>query len=309
MKLAIRKNKAGKDKKRSIQGYRKSRLGFMLVLPGALVMLFIFVYPLLVNINSSFYKILMMKPRERPFVGFENYINVLKDPKFWAAFENSFIWTVSSVLLQLLLGLSVALLLNQAIKGRGLFRGLMLIPWVTPGVVAAMTWKWMYDGQFGILNHFLMTIGIIDQPIVWLGNTSTAMPAVILEYVWKGFPFVAVMLLATMQTIPRDLYEAASLDGANSLGKFRHVTIPALKPTLRLTTMLTAIWSFNSFDTIWLMTEGGPAGSTETLTTYVYKATFQAFNIGKASAIAVIMFLILLIFVMLFSRSVTKQVE
>ena len=142
------------------------------------------------------------------------------------------------------------------LKG-GLFRGAMLIPWVTPAL-AALTWRWMYDGQFGIFNHILMKIGLIKQPIVWLGNYSTVLPAVIAEYSWKMFPFATVMLLAALQTIPKELYEAAEVDGATGWQSFRHITLPEIMPTLSLTTLLTSIWTFNNFDSIWLLTEGGP---------------------------------------------------
>ncbi len=304
----MRNSAAEKIKIKSVKGFRDSPLGIILVLPATFIMLCVIAYPLMLNIKMSFQKILMMKPAlGTPFVGIDNYIKVLEDPNFWRSATNSFTWTVSSVTLQVCLGLSVALLLNLPIKGRGIFRGLMLIPWVTPGVVAALTWRWMYDGQFGIINHLLMNVGLIDKPIIWLGNISTALPAVIAEHAWKNFPFVAVMLLASMQTISSQLYEAADLDGAGSIQKFIHITLPEILPTLSLTTLLSTIWTFNNFDTIWLMTEGGPAGRTDTLTTYVYKATFQAFNLGKASAIAVLMFLVLLSLVIVYAKTASRR--
>ncbi len=282
--------------------------GYLLIAPATLIMLAVILYPLGMNIVMSFQKILMMKPHlGTPFTGFENYTKVLQDPNFWRAARNSLVWTVSSVALQILLGLAVAVILNKALKGRGIFRGLMLIPWITPGVVAAITWKWMYDGQYGIINHILMSLHLIDKPIVWLGNVSTAFPAVIAEHAWKNFPFAAVMLLAAMQVISYDLYEAADIDGASAWQKFRHITLAEIRPTLYLTMLLTTIWTFNNFDTIWLMTEGGPSGTTDTLTTYVYKATFQAFNLGKAAAIAVLMFLALLCLVIVYARAVQKE--
>ncbi|MEL7607894.1 MAG: sugar ABC transporter permease [Bacillota bacterium] len=282
--------------------------GILLIAPAVLIILAVILYPLGLNLVMSFQKILMMKPYlGKPFIAFENYTKVLGDPTFWRAARNSLVWTVSSVSLQVLMGLTVAVLLNKAIKGRGAIRGMMLIPWITPGVVAAIVWKWMYDGQFGILNYILMALKIIDHPIVWLGNVSTAFPAIIFSHAWKNFPFAAVMLLAAMQIIPRDLYEAADIDGANAWQKFVHITLARIRPTLYLTVLLTTIWTFNSFDTIWLMTEGGPSGSSDTLTTYVYKATFQAFNLGKAAAIAVLMFLALFSLVLIYARAVQKE--
>ncbi len=294
--------------RRRRKGISDDMLGILLVLPAVIIMLAVILYPLLLNINMSFQKILMMKPHlGTPYVWFDNYIKVFTDPKFYRAAKNSAVWTVSSVSIQIILALAAAVLLNKSIKGRGIFRGLILIPWITPGVVAAMTWKWMYDGQFGILNYIFQAVGIISKPIVWLGNVKTAFPAIITEHAWKSFPFCTVMLLAAMQVISDDLYEAADIDGANSWQKFWHVTLAEIRPTLYLTTLLTSIWTFNSFDVIWLMTEGGPAGATDTLTTYVYKATFQEFNLGKAAAIAVIMFMTLLVLVMIYARAVQKE--
>lgn len=293
---------------KTVKGFRQHPLGIMLVMPAVILMLGVIVYPLILNIIMSFQKILMMKPDlGKPFCGFENYIKVLQDKVFWSSALRSLVWTASSVSAQMILGMSVALLLNASIKFRGVFRGLMLIPWVTPGVVAAMTWRWMYDGQFGIISHVLVLLGILEKPIVWLANVNTALPAVILEHAWKSFPFVAIMLLAAMQTIPDDLYEAASLDGAGGWHKFWNVTLPSIRSTVAITMLLSAIWAFNSFDVIWLMTEGGPAGRTDTLTTYVYKATFMAFDLGKAAAIAVLMFIGMFFLVMLYLRSIRRN--
>ena len=294
--------------RRPVKGYRNSKLGMLLVLPATLIMLCVVVYPLSLNIKMSFQKILMMKPYlGTPFVWFENYQKVLAEPTFWRAAGNSLTWTIGSVSLQVLAGLIISSLLNAPIKARGLFRGVMMIPWITPGVVAALTWKWMYDGEFGILNHILMQLHLIQNPIVWLGTMKTAMPALIVQHAWKNAPFIAVMLLASMQTIPGELYEAASIDGAGGWKKFLHVTLPQIRPTLFLTTLLSTIWTFNSFDTIWLLTEGGPSGATETLTTFVYKATFQAFNLGKAAAIAVLMFIALLGLVVTYAKATSKE--
>ncbi len=294
--------------KKSVRGYRSSKLGILLVLPATLIMLCVVAYPLALNIKMSFQKILMMKPYlGTPFIWFENYKKLIAEPTFWRAAGNSLVWTIGSVALQVLIGLIVSSLLNAPIKARGLFRGIMLIPWITPGVVAALTWKWMYDGEFGILNHILMQLHILKDPVVWLGTMKTAMPALIAQHAWKNAPFMAVMLLASMQTIPCELYEAASIDGAGAWKKFLHVTLPEIRPTLMLTTLLSTIWTFNSFDTIWLLTEGGPSGATETLTTFVYKATFQAFNLGKAAAIAVLMFIALLGLVIVYAKATSKE--
>jgi multiple sugar transport system permease protein len=284
-------------------GYDDNWLGVVLILPAVILMGAVILYPLLLNLIMSFQKILMMRPYlGTPFAGFENYQKIFTDSTFWRSAFNSLRWTVSTVAIQALFGLIAAVLLNKPIRKRGLFRGVMLIPWITPGVVAALTWRWMYDGQFGIINHILTTLHVLNKPVVWLGNFRTAMPAVIAEHAWKNFPFVSVMLLASMQTISSDLYEAADIDGANAWQKFLHITMAEIRSTFTLTVLLSTIWAFNSFDTIWLLTEGGPSGATDTLTTYVYKATFQAFNLGKAASIAVCMFMTLFAFVLLYAR-------
>ena len=305
--MGIRKN-TGQLNKPSQWRKREAYLAFALVCPAFVLLLSVILYPLILNIWMSFHKILLLKPQlGTPFIALDNYLLSIKDPIFWRAAYNSFVWTVSSVGIQLGLGLTLALLLNQPIKGRGVLRGFMLIPWVTPGVVAALTWRWMYDAQFGIINHIMLKVGIIASSVAWLGSFDTAMPAVILTHGWKNFPFSMVMLLAALQTIPGELYEAADVDGANGLQKFTHITLPGIAPTLALTALLTSIWTFNNFDTIWLMTEGGPSHATEVLTTFVYKAAFQAYNLGKAASISVLMFLMMLTLVIVHSKFTLRK--
>jgi multiple sugar transport system permease protein len=170
-------------------------------------------------------------------------------------------------------------------------------------VVAVLTWRWMYDAQFGVINRLLEGVGIIDRGVAWLGNVETAMGAVIVESVWKGTPFVFVMLLAALQAVPAELYDAAKVDGADGWRRLLYVTLPTIAPTLAIAATLTTVYTFNNFNSIWLMTEGGPLRATETLTILVYKQAFQSFNMGQATAIGVITFLALLLFVLLFGRS------
>lgn len=286
----------------------EKKIGFLLVAPALLILGFVIIYPLGLNIFMSFQKIVLTKPQlGTPFIGFENYRRVLDNEIFWRAAGHTIQWVLCSVSIQVLLGLSAALLLNAPIKGRSIFRGIILVPWVTPGVVASLNWRWMLDGQMGIINKLLVSAHIIEKPIAWLGQYATAFPAVIIAHAWKNFPFSMLMLLAALQTIPKSLYEAAEVDGANHVHKFVHITLPEIWPTLSLTMLLTSIWTFNNFDTIWLMTEGGPSHASEILTTMVYKTAFQAFNLGEASSLAVLMFIMLLGLVIVYGRLMMKR--
>jgi multiple sugar transport system permease protein len=210
---------------------------------------------------------------------------------------------------QLLVALPIALLLNVDFRGRGFYRGALLIPWVMPSVVAAFTWVWMYDGSFGIINHILMQLHLIEKPIIWLGKKDTALLAVVIEHIWKGFPFPMVMLLASLQTIPKDIYEAADVDGASRWQKVMRITIPLIMPTLALCTVFLTIWTFNSFENIWLMTEGGPLNASETLTTYVYKVAFQSFDLGKAASSALIMLSMLSVVIAIYAIFISRRQE
>ncbi len=279
----------------------------VLIAPALLVLLGVIGYPLVRAFIMSLHLNILIRPQlGQPFVGFDNYLKVLQSPYFLNSLWQTFVWTSVNLAGQMLLGLLIALLLNMTFPGRAFARGVMLIPWVVPSVVAVLTWRWMYDGQFGIINSWLMQLGIIERGVAWLGNTNTAMGAVLIESIWKGTPFVLVMLLAGLQAIPAELIDSAKVDGANSWQRFRFVTIPFLKPTLVIAATLTTIFTFNNFNSIWLMTEGGPLRATETLTILTYKTAFQGFNMGEATAIGVITFVILFVFVAIFGRQYIK---
>ncbi|NPV56928.1 MAG: sugar ABC transporter permease [Anaerolineae bacterium] len=290
---------------------RERLTGYLLITPAFLAIFAVLVYPLGRAIDMSFHKIILTQPNlGQPFIGLENYIQVIKDPIFLNAIENTFVWLFFNLVFQMLFGTLIALLLNESFRGRGLVRGLMLIPWVTPSVVAMLTWRWMYDAEFGIINQFLKSIGVIDKGIAWLGNVDTAMPAVILESVWKGTPFVMLMILAALQAVPRELYDVAKVDGANAVQSFFNVTMPLIMPTFIIAATLTVIYTFNNFNAIWLMTEGGPLRATETLPILVYTLGFRNFDLGRSSAVGVLTLLILLVFVALFGqRYIRSQVD
>jgi multiple sugar transport system permease protein len=222
------------------------------------------------------------------FVGLGNYQRLLADPAFWSAFRNSMVFTVSGVLGHLLLGLGTALLLNQRIRWRTPLRVVSLVPWMFSAVVVAITWRWMLDAHFGVINVILARVGF-PGPYLWFEQPTLAMVALVVTNIWRGFPFASVTLLAALQAIPREQYEAAAVDGASALHQFRYVTLPNLQFAISIVATLDTIWNFKHFDLVQVMTQGGPAGATEMLTTLIYRASFENFEFGYAAAIGVVM--------------------
>ena len=260
---------------------------YWFILPYLVFLLTLVVYPILENLIISF------QNKSGVFV---NYAEILHDRIFLKVVFNSLLWTFSSVILQFFIGLGIALLLNQPIKGKAIFRTIMLVlPWATPDVVAGVAWKWMYNDMYGVFNDILVKIGLINHYLPWLGFPNLARAGVIIANVWKGFPLSAMFYLAALQTVPQSLYEAANIDGANAWQKFLHVTIPIIRPVIFTTIMLTTIWSINYFPLIYTMTGGGPANATDTFVTFAYKNAFKFLNFNRAAAIANISFVVVLI--------------
>jgi len=223
-----------------------------------------------------------------------NFSQILADPSFWFVLKNTMAWTVGSVSFQFILGLLAALTLNLKLRGRVLFRGLLLIPWITPGIAAAITWKWMYEPNFGIIGELLRSF--TGKQISVLAQPNTALLGVTVVNIWKMFPFVMLMTLAGLQAIPEQLYDAAKVDGATAWQKFIYISIPQLRPVMVIVVLLLTIWTFNSFTFIYIMTRGGPAFSTEILAMYVYRIGMEYFHFHLASSAATLLFLFMLIF-------------
>jgi len=245
--------------------------------------------------------------KELRYIGFENYIKILNDPAFHTALLNSLKWVFVTVPSQLIIGLILALLLNRNFKGRGLIRSICMIPWVTSGVVIALMWSWIYNANFGVLNDILIKLGIIKSSIAFLANSSTALNSQIIVMIWQGIPFFTVMLLASMQSIPLDLYEAADVAGANALQKFRYITFPFIVPTIFITTLLRFIWVTNNVDIIYLMTQGGPGFSSLTLSVYAYMKAQKSMDFGYASALAVYGTLFMSVLMIIYVRRLTGK--
>jgi multiple sugar transport system permease protein len=199
---------------------------------------------------------------------------------------------VLTVIGHFLIGILLASLLNLKLPGRTLFRAILLAPWLFPEVVVGLLWKWMLNSMYGIFNHFLMSAHIISEPISWLGNPSTALFAVVLVAIWKGYPLVMILVLAGLQAIPDELYEAAQIDGSSRWQSFRFITLPGLRPLLVITLILDTVWWFKHFTLIWLLTQGGPVKATNVVSIDIFKAAFESFRFGPAAAMAVIVFFI-----------------
>lgn len=230
-----------------------------------------------------------------PFVGLDNFVWAIGNRDFLNALRNTFVWVFGSVGLEIVLGLGIALLLNKTFMFRGIARAVILAPYLVPTVVAVLTWRYMFHDIVGVLNYLLISAGIVDAPLLWLNSRRMAMFSVILVGVWKFFPFVVLALLGILQSIPQEQYEAAQIDGANGWQMFWRITLPHILPVLLVTALLRTIWTFHKFEIIYLLTGGGPLRATTTLPVLVYFKGFADFELGRAAAIAIITFLILLV--------------
>ncbi len=270
-----------------VRGGPRARAGYGFVAPATLVLLVVLVLPVAHVLYESF--VYASAPRARVFPSLRNYQALAGDEVVWLAARNTAAFTGVSVVGHLLIGLGVALLLNQRIRGRTFFRNLALLPWMLPPAVVATCCAWLYHNPFGMLNPLLVGAHVIAGPRAWLAAPETAMGAVIVANLWRGFPFISLVLLAGLQAIPGALYEAAGVDGASALQRFRHVTLPGLRRVLLIALTLDVVNTVKYFDLIWVMTGGGPANRTEVLATHIYRLAFQFFRSGRAAALAVLM--------------------
>lgn len=267
---------------------------YLLLSPAILIVCLVVFFPAARAVIMSFENFDYHRPSEMGFVGLGNYTAIFHDSLFWASLWRTLVWVVVCVGLQFVFGFLLALLLNCKFAGRGIARSLSLIPWVMPGVLVGLMWRWIFDGNYGVLNSLLMNIGITGRKIPFLAQTTTAFPSAILAEVWRGIPFFALMLLAGLQAISQDYYEAAKIDGASAWQRFFSITVPSLKNTILVTTMLRIIWVSNAVDLIMNLTGGGPAYSSQTLSVYVFNKA-NMMNFGYAAAMSIVMTLCLLV--------------
>lgn len=273
---------------------REKMTGWFLVIPALLILLLVYAFP----IGRAFWLSLLTQnlgtELQPEFNGIGNYIRMIGDGRFWQTILNTTVFTLSSLILELVLGMGVALMLNQAFRGRGIVRTIAIIPWALPTALIALTWRWIFNDQYGVWNDILLRLGIIDQGVNWLGQPTTAMMAVIAADVWKTTSFVSILLLAGLQSIPEDLYEAHSIDGASTWQSFRQITLPLLLPQILIATLFRFAQAFGIFDLVQVMTGGGPAGSTEMVSLYIYSTVMRYLDFGYGAALVVVTFLILL---------------
>ena len=279
---------------------------YFLILPTLLLIGLIIVYPLIDAVQLSFTNRTFINPNP-DFIGLANYTRIFESAQFRDVVVNSFTWTIAVVGGQFFVGLAVALLFNQPFRGRGLVRSLIVIPWVTPGVIAALLWRLLYEPQLGIINGALAAIGVQNPMVPWLSQGSTAMLAVIIAAIWKGAPFSIIMYLAALQNVSEDLLDAAKVDGASAWDRLRHVILPEIMPIVRVTLLLTTVATFNYFDLIYIMTGGGPLRATHIFPTWIYEQAFTQARTGLAAAYGIVSTLILLVFALVYLRELNKR--
>jgi multiple sugar transport system permease protein len=285
----------------------QARAGYLMVLPLLLVVIGLLAYPLGYALLLSLQKKSVGVPGV--FIGLGNFQQIiLGDPVFAKLVRNSVVYTGMSVVFKSILGLGMALILNEAIRGRTFFRGVLLIPWVVPQTVAALNWKWILS-QTGVLNYILVNLGLSDSYIPWLARPYLALLSLVLVNIWANFPFFGINFLAAMQAIPRDLYEAAEVDGASPWQRFWHVTLPGLRHVYLVLVILSTIWTWNMFTHVWLLTGGGPLDNTHLFTTYAYQVGLSGYRLGYAAAISMSFLPVLVVAIALLSPLLLRSRE
>ena len=269
--------------------------GWIMLIPALLVFGLVFIYPIARAFWLSWFTENLGTQLQPVFSGLSNYQRMLGDGRFWQSLWNTSVFTLASVFLELLLGLGVALVLNKSFFGRGIVRTTAIIPWALPTAVMGLAWAWIFNDQYGVVNDLLLRLGLIETGINWLGTPGLAMIALIVADVWKTTPFISIILLAGLQSISEDLYEAHRLDGANPWQSFRQITLPLLMPQILIALLFRFAQSFGVFDLVQVMTGGGPAGSTETVSIYIYSTVMRYLDFGYGAALVVVTFLLLVL--------------
>jgi len=287
---------------------KKKFLPYIFSTPGITLLLIIDFFPIIYTLYLSVHRAYLLK-KDWSFIGLENFIRAMYDSVFWLSLENSFLWSFGIVFFSFIIGLTEALLLDQPIRLRGLFRSLLFLPWVLPSVLLTMMWRLMFiQNQSGLINHVLMQLGIISEPVTWLNFRVTVMLVAISGGIFRGTAFFAIMLLAGLQAIPRELYEAAKIDGASSTRIFWFITLPQLSNIVIITLIIYWIWMFNWLDLIWMLTKGGPGNLSHILPTYAYTQAFRRWDFGYSAVLSVIMIIIMTTIAVLMSKLSNKTV-
>jgi multiple sugar transport system permease protein len=295
---------------------KRKNIRFSLWLSGPLVLLVpalasigsVSVYPVLLGLWLSFRDTTLASPTDT-FIGLGNYRQIVSDGQFWNAWIHTIQFTTASTLLETLLGLMMALVLSERFRGRGIVRAAMLVPWAIPTVVTSKMFGWLFDGQNGLVNYLLRSLGLLQHSVNWLGSPDFALATIVIADVWKTTPFIALLLLAGLQTIPDSLSEASVIDGANAWQQFWYVRLPLLTPTLLIASMFRALDAFRIFYLVYVLTGGGPADSTEVLSTFTYKNLFSALQVGYGSTLATIMFITEIVIALIFGVFLLRKMR
>jgi multiple sugar transport system permease protein len=260
-----------------------------LIFPIAVVLAAVAAFPIVYSFYTSFFSLKLSRPHRVPFVWFDNYVDILGSEIFWVAVGRTAEFALISVSGIMILALLVALLLNEAFRGRRFLAAVLLVPWAIPTVANGLMWKWIYDAGFGALNGVLFQLGLIDKYVIWLGDPAKTMALVANAYIWRGVPLASILLLVTMKSIPEDLYRAAKVDGANVLRRFLHITLPSLRPGFMMVLIFEGMLAIRHFDLFYVLTQGGPGDITHVAAWQVYVESFVKLSFGTGSALAYIM--------------------
>lgn len=279
---------------------RENRFAYLVNAPMMVYLCCVLVFPMIWGLYMSFTNKTIGNPAE--FIGFINYIKLLGDPEYRRSILNTIFFTAVSIGVKTVLGMLMALALNQPFGGRNLVRALLMIPWTLPNIVVVYNWRWIFNSTGGIANHILKSLNLISSNIIWFGSAGLAMFTIIVANVWRGTPFFGISILAKLQTIPKDYYEAAEIDGAGMWQKFRHITLPEVKDVTILSALMSTIWTINEFETVWLLTGGGPNGTTQVMNVYSYKTAMRSMMLGRGIAVAVLAMPVLMIIISMLTR-------
>lgn len=292
-------------RKKTKLGHRMGRSNmepWFYVLPVMVLLILMFGYPLIKSIVMAFQNYKLSNINNVYFNDFANFKKMFGDSDFLLLLKNSLVYVVISVLGQFLLGLVLALALKQKFRGRGIYQSIVFLPWAFSTFVIGLLFRWSFNGEYGVVNDLLMKAGIVDKGIAWLGTPGLSLLVIILAMIWMGIPFFGIMILAALQSIPEEIYEAADMDGCGIIKKFFFLTIPYIKPTIIITILLRTIWIFNSFDLVVMVTGGGPANYSQTLPSYMYTKAFAGYDFGLAGAFGLLLMVILGVYAVVFLK-------
>ena len=279
---------------------RKQFYGLVLIFPALFLVCILLFLPTINTIINSFTDCSFIKGESSQFVGFSNYLHILKDDEFISSLRNTFLFSFTTVFFELILGILLALVINQSFAARGVLRTIILFPWILPTALNAITWRWLYNTDFGFFNSLLYSLGIVSQNINWLGRIPLSMISMMVVAIWKTSSFMALIILTGLQTIPKDIYDAARIDGANSIQYFQRIILPLIVPSIVVALLFRSMDAFRAFELPFSLTHGGPAGSTQTLSLFGYRQFFQFLKFGSGSAVSVIQFILFFIIALLY---------